>query len=62
MIKHAISLILLENIMANKKQGRVTYKSNTTKAGYIQQPGHSTVICRCGENVLETRNRSSVNY
>ena len=24
--------------------------------------GHSTVICRCGEDALETENRSSVNY
>ena len=36
MIKHAISLILLAKIMANKKQGRVTYKSNTTKVGFMQ--------------------------
>ena len=33
MIKHAINLILLAKIMANKKQGRATYKSNTTKVG-----------------------------
>ena len=35
MIKHAINLILLAKIMANKKQGRATYKSNTTKVGYM---------------------------
>lgn len=31
MIKHAISLILLAKIMANKKQGRVTYEVKVTR-------------------------------
>lgn len=31
MIKHAISLILLAKIMANKKQGRVTYEVKATR-------------------------------
>ena len=62
---------LVKQSRIKNQQSKIRIKRNKNKTAVIVSgcrhkatsgKGHSTVICRCGEDTLETKNRSPVNY